>query len=779
MVDLLGIVQVFEHIQQFLHALGIVVRQFDGVFRTHRHAGFVSDQTCRFQRLFDRFKISIRRQHLNGTVFIRNDVICARIQRHFHHLVLAGAGGKDELTAVLELEYHRPFRAHIAAMFTEGVADLGNRANLVIRHGIDNDGGSANTVPLVADLFIHNTLQISGRLGDAVLHVLRRHIGCLALFYGQTQARIDTDITAAHAGSDHDLAHHPGPNALALLVLAPLAVLNIGPFAVSCHGKSFKNRYAIGLIVLFGDFMAPTNEAGIQIGQRQQGASAVQCFLRPDKANRHGLITGATGTGKTITLQTLAEGFSRIGVPVFMADIKGDLTGIALAGQSTEKLVKILAERALLAPDFVAFPTTLWDVFGEQGHPVRATVSDLGPLLLSRMLNLNETQAGVLQLVFKIADDDGLLLLDLKDLRAMCQHVGDNASSYTTEYGNVSAASIGAIQRGLMQIEGQGGEKFFGEPMLNIADFMQTDTQGWGVVNILAADKLMNAPRLYSTFLLWMLSELFETLPEVGDLDKPKMVFFFDEAHLLFNDAPKVLIERIELVVRLVRSKGVGVYFVTQNPLDIPDSVLAQLGNRVQHALRAFTPRDQKAVKSAAETMRANPGLDIGTAITELAVGEALVSLLDEKGRPSVTERVYVLPPSSQIGPITAEQRKALLESSIVAGVYEKAVDRDSAFEAIKGRTQQKLAPSPGTTSPPVPSQGPVRHSGTPAAEAPTAPERGILDGIGDLLGGGTRRTRASAGEQMIKSAASSIGREVGRQIIRGVLGSIFGGSRR
>ncbi|MCF8169030.1 MAG: DUF853 domain-containing protein [Rhodoferax sp.] len=527
--------------------------------------------------------------------------------------------------------------------------------------------------------------------------------------------------------------------------------------------------------------MASFDEAGILIGQRQHGSNPLQCFLRPDKANRHGLITGATGTGKTITLQTLAEGFSRNGVPVFLADIKGDLTGISQLGIGTPKLSNIIAERALPTPEFAAFPTTLWDVFGIQGHPVRATVSDLGPLLLARMLNLNETQAGVLQLVFKIADDDGLLLLDLKDLRAMCQHVGDNASSYTTEYGNVSAASIGAIQRGLMQIEGQGGTKFFGEPMLNIADFMQTDTRGWGVLNILAADKLMNSPRLYATFLLWMLSELFETLPEVGDLDKPKMVFFFDEAHLLFNDAPKVLIERIELVVRLVRSKGVGVYFVTQNPLDIPDTVLAQLGNRVQHALRAFTPRDQKAVKSAAETMRANPALDISTAITELAVGEALVSLLDDKGRPTVTERVYVLPPSSQIGPITAEQRKQLLESSIVAGVYERAVDRNSAFEALKGRADQRMpAQSKGGMSPPdsAPTQT-GQSSRSSSADTTQAPERGLLDGLGDLFGGGTRRTRASAGEQMIKSAASAVGREVGRQIIRGVLGGIFGGSRR
>jgi DNA helicase HerA-like ATPase len=523
--------------------------------------------------------------------------------------------------------------------------------------------------------------------------------------------------------------------------------------------------------------MAALDDPRILIAQHGD----TQCALLPNKANRHGLITGATGTGKTITLQTMAEGFSRLGVPVFMADIKGDLTGISQAGSPNPKLAKIIEERKLPEPTYQAFPTTLWDVFGEQGHPVRATVSDLGPLLLARMLNLNETQAGVLQLVFKIADDDGLLLLDMKDLRAMCQDVGDNASHYTTEYGNISAASIGAIQRGLMQVESQGGEKFFGEPMLNIADFMQTDAKGQGVVNILAADKLMNAPRLYATFLLWLLSELFETLPEVGDLDQPKMVFFFDEAHLLFNDAPKVLLERIELVVRLVRSKGVGVYFVTQNPLDIPDTVLAQLSNRVQHALRAFTPRDQKAVKSAADTMRANPGLDIGTAITELAVGEALVSFLDDKGRPCVTERVFVLPPSSQIGPISAEQRKALLADSLVAGVYEKAVDRESAFEAIKGRTQAR---QPAGTVAPAPSSGaPARAptTGAPAgtpAPAPAAPEKSIFDSLGDMLGGGARRTRTSVGEQLARSAASSIGREVGRQIIRGVLGGIFGGKR-
>jgi DNA helicase HerA-like ATPase len=489
----------------------------------------------------------------------------------------------------------------------------------------------------------------------------------------------------------------------------------------------------------------------------------IQCHLRPDKANRHGLITGATGTGKTITLQTLAEGFSKIGVPVFLADIKGDLTGISQAGKIGDKLAKVLAERGLEAPVSMACPTTLWDVFGEQGHPVRATVSDLGPLLLGRMLNLNDTQEGVLQLVFKIADDQGLLLLDLKDLRAMCQHVGDNAAQFRTQYGNISAASIGAIQRGLLQIEEQGGSQFFGEPMLDIADFMQTDGKGHGVVNVLAADKLMNSPRLYATFLLWLLSELFEQLPEVGDVDKPKLVFFFDEAHLLFNDAPKALIERIELVVRLVRSKGVGVYFVTQNPLDIPDTVLGQLGNRVQHALRAFTPRDQKAVKSAAETMRANPRLDIATAITELGVGEALVSFLDEKGRPAVTERVYVLPPGSQIGPVSPEQRKALITGSVVAGVYEKIVDRESAFERLSERTQAKQA----------------EVQAQQEAQAQEKAGGGLLDSLGGILGGGAKRTRASAGEQLIKSAASSIGREVGRQIIRGVLGSILGGGKR
>lgn len=491
--------------------------------------------------------------------------------------------------------------------------------------------------------------------------------------------------------------------------------------------------------------------------------SATECLLLPALANRHGLITGATGTGKTVTLQKMAEGFSEIGVPVFMADIKGDLSGISQPGSTGAKMAASLQERGIEIPQPLACPTTLWDVFGELGHPVRATVSDMGPLLIGRMLALNDTQMGVLNLVFKIADDNGLLLLDLKDLRAMLQHVGDNAKQFTTEYGNISAASVGAIQRGLVAIESQGGDKFFGEPMLDINDLMQTDAGGKGVVNILAAEKLMNSPRLYSTFLLWMLSELFERLPEIGDPDKPKLVFFFDEAHLLFNDAPKVLLERIELVVRLVRSKGVGVYFVTQNPLDIPDSVLAQLGNRVQHALRAFTPRDQKAVKATATTMRQNPNLDIERAITELAVGEALVSFLDTKGRPSVTERVFVLPPGSQIGPITVPQRQALLQNSLVAGIYEKAIDRESAYEILQARTAN-LQPANG--------------KGAPAA----ADNGGLLGGLNDVLFGSTGPRggqRDGLVQTMAKSTVRTMGTTLGRQILRGVLGSIFGGSKR
>jgi DNA helicase HerA-like ATPase len=493
-----------------------------------------------------------------------------------------------------------------------------------------------------------------------------------------------------------------------------------------------------------------------------------ECGLLPGLTNRHGLITGATGTGKTVTLQTIAEKLSNIGVPVFMADVKGDLTGVSQKGGIGAKMAATLKERGLDQPESLACPVTLWDVFGEQGHPVRATVSDMGPLLLGRMLNLNETQAGVLNLVFKIADDNGLLLLDLKDLRAMLQHVGENASQFTTEYGNISAASVGAIQRGLLQIEAQGGDKFFGEPMLNIADFMQTEG-GKGVINILTADKLMNSPRLYATFLLWLLSELFEHLPEIGDPDQPKLVFFFDEAHLLFNEAPKALVERIELVVRLVRSKGVGVFFVTQNPLDIPDSVLAQLGNRVQHALRAFTPRDQKAVKATATTMRQKPGLDIEKAITELAVGEALVSFLDDKGRPTITERVFVLPPGSQIGPITPEQRKALIANSLVAGVYEKTVDRESAYEKLKGRSE---------TAPDAPIVAGKAGAGGAAAQE----SGGVMGSLNEILFGSTGPRGGKhdgLAQTMAKSAVRTMGTTMGKEILRGVLGGIFGSKKR
>ncbi|MDD2546459.1 MAG: DUF853 family protein [Burkholderiaceae bacterium] len=496
--------------------------------------------------------------------------------------------------------------------------------------------------------------------------------------------------------------------------------------------------------------------------------ASTQCLLLPDMANRHGLITGATGTGKTVTLQTLAENFSRIGVPVFLADIKGDLSGISQPGHVPARMAAVLQERGLPAPTPWACPTTLWDVWGEQGHPVRATVSDMGPLLLGRLLNLNETQLGVLQLVFKVADDQGLLLLDMKDLRAMLQHVGEHSRDFTTAYGNVSAASIGAIQRGLLQIEQQGGSQFFGEPMLNIQDFMQT-VDGQGVVNVLAADQLMHAPRLYATFLLWMLSELFEQLPEIGDPEVPKLVFFFDEAHLLFNEAPRVLIERIELVVRLVRSKGVGVYFVTQNPLDIPDKVLSQLGHRVQHALRAFTPRDQKAVQTAATTMRPQAGLDIEAAITELAVGEALVSFLDAKGRPCPTERVYVLPPGSQIGPITPAQRQALRQNSLVAGVYENTVDRESAYEKLQGGPPASAA-APGT--------GPAAEP----AQAPGEAGSGLLGGLNEVLFGSTGPRggrRDGLAQTLAKSAVRTMGTTLGREILRGVLGGILGGRRR
>jgi hypothetical protein len=481
--------------------------------------------------------------------------------------------------------------------------------------------------------------------------------------------------------------------------------------------------------------------------------------LLPRMANRHGLIAGATGTGKTVTLARLAQEFSRIGVPVFLADVKGDLAGISQAGGESPKVKERVKELALDGFEFAPCPAMFWDVFGEQGHPVRATVSDMGPLLLARMLNLNETQEGVLTLIFKIADDNGWLLLDLKDLRAMAQFVGDNAKQFTTDYGNISAASVGAIQRALLGLEQQGADKFFGEPALNLDDLMQT-VDGKGVVSILAADKLMSSPKVYATLLLWLLAELFENLPEIGDREKPKLVFFFDEAHLLFEDAPKALGDKIEQVVRLIRSKGVGVYFVTQNPLDIPEEVLGQLGNRVQHALRAFTPKDQKAVKAAAETFRANPGLKVAEVIGELEVGEALLSMLDEKGSPMPVERAKVAPPGVRLGPVTPAERKEIIAASPVAGHYEKAVDRESAYEVLKGRAEaaQKAASQTATSQ-------------QPAGD-------GLL---GDLLGGSTGPRggrREGVVEAMAKSAARSIGTQIGRQIIRGVLGSLLGGRR-
>ena len=515
------------------------------------------------------------------------------------------------------------------------------------------------------------------------------------------------------------------------------------------------------------------------------------CAILPAFANRHGLITGATGTGKTVTLQLLAERFSKIGIPVFAADVKGDLSGIAKAGQLTPKFDARLKSLQLQAPAFDGCAVTFWDVFGEKGHPLRATVSDLGPLLLARMLNLNDTQEGVLNIVFKIADDNGLLLLDAKDLRAMLQYVADNASSFQTQYGNISAASVGAIQRGLLSLENQGADKFFGEPMLNLDDLIQTDEKGHGIVNILVADKLLNAPKLYASFLLWLLSELFEKLPEIGDPEKPKLVFFFDEAHLLFTDAPKVLLDKIEQVVRLIRSKGVGVYFVTQNPLDIPDTVLGQLGNRVQHALRAFTPRDQKAVKAAATTMRPNPGLDIEAAITELGVGEALVSFLDEKGRPQPTRRAQVMPPGGQIGAIDDAERKGLIDASIVAGVYEKVVDRESAYEIIKGRVAQPAgAASSNAVSNAGPSSSASADASTavrtptlpiPTAGAPAPAGGGLWGNIGGVLFGttGPRGGRHDGMvDSMARSAARTMGSSVAREIARGVLGSILGKRR-
>ena len=478
--------------------------------------------------------------------------------------------------------------------------------------------------------------------------------------------------------------------------------------------------------------------------------------LLPRMANRHGLIAGATGTGKTVTLQILAEEFSNRGVPVFAADVKGDLSGISQPGRPHPKIDERVALLGLEDFEFGGFSTTFWDVFGKQGHPVRTTISDMGPLLLSRLLNLNDTQQGVLTLVFRVADDNGWLLLDLKDLRSMLQFVAENARDFRTLYGNISAASVGAIQRRLLTLEDQGGKKLFGEPALNLQDLMQTDDRGRGMINLLAADQLMNSPMLYGTFLLWLMSELFENLPEVGDREKPRLVLFFDEAHLLFDDASDVLLDKIEQVVRLIRSKGVGVYFVTQNPLDIPDTVLGQLGNRIQHALRAYTPRDQKAVKAAADTFRPNPKLDTRRVITELGVGEALVSTLDAKGRPRMVQRTMIRPPRSQIGPITKRLRRELMDQSLLVGVYDKRIDRKSAYEYLQARAE-KLAEE------------------QQAEEVAKAREKELAR----VRKGRGGRQRQTVMEAFLKSAARAIGSQTGRQLIRGVLGSLFGGGRR
>ena len=483
-------------------------------------------------------------------------------------------------------------------------------------------------------------------------------------------------------------------------------------------------------------------------------------YLLPALANRHGCITGATGTGKTVTLQVLAEAFSRQGTPVFLADAKGDLSGISQAAQPNPKLQERLQKLGLPEPAWGANPVTFWDIFGEQGHPVRATVSDMGPLLLGRILELNDTQEGVLNIVFRVADDEGQLVLDLKDLRAMLQNVSDRAAQLRAQYGNVSAASVGAIQRALLRLETEGADRFFGEPALDVMDWIRTDSSGRGMINVLAADKLMQSPRLYAVFLLWMLADLYERLPEVGDLDKPRLVFFFDEAHLLFTGAPKALLEKVEQVVRLIRSKGVGIYFVTQNPLDIPDTVLGQLGNRVQHALRAFTPRDQKAVKTAAQTMRPNPGLDIEAAITELGVGEALVSLLDEKGRPNPTERAWLVAPGSRIGPATDAERQAVRQASLLGLKYDQAVDRESAYEVLARRAAG------------APAAEPAGQQGAPAKQ-----DDGLMGAVNDFLFG-TTGPRGGKKDGLVQSMVKTEARRAATKLLRGVLGSLLGGKR-
>ena len=501
-------------------------------------------------------------------------------------------------------------------------------------------------------------------------------------------------------------------------------------------------------------------------------------------ANRHGLIAGATGTGKTVTLKVLAESFSRLGVPVFLADAKGDVSSLAQAGASNPKFDERIKSLGIDSIPFAASPVVFWDLFAEQGHPIRTTITEIGPLLLARMLNLNDTQEGVLSAVFRIADDQGMLLIDFKDLKAMIGYVSEHAAEFKAEYGNLSPASLGAIQRNLLALADQGGDQFFGEPSLNILDFIQTDSNGHGYINILAADKLMNTPKLYATFLLWMLSELFEQLPEVGDMDKPKLVFFFDEAHLLFDNANVALQEKIEQVVRLIRSKGVGIYFVTQNPLDLPESVLGQLGNRVQHALRAFTPKDQKAVKTAADTFRANPEFKVEQAITELAVGEALISCLDEQGTPQVVQRAWVMPPYSSFSPISSEQRQALISQSIVAGIYEKRLDRESAFELLQNKVVERQQQAVQIEQEKQQAKEQELLAKQQAKEAKTLAKQQAREQerIAKEQQKGAER-EAKQREKLIqdtvgtfaKSAARSLGGSTGQKIVRGLLGSLFG----
>ena len=496
-------------------------------------------------------------------------------------------------------------------------------------------------------------------------------------------------------------------------------------------------------------------------------------ILHSQFANRHGLIAGATGTGKTVTLKVLAESFSRLGVPVFLADAKGDVSSLAKAGSSSPKFDERLKLLNLETVPFAASPVVFWDLFGEQGHPIRSTVSEIGPLLLSQMLNLNDTQEGVLSAIFRIADDQGLLLIDFKDLKSMISYVSEHTSDFQAEYGNLSPASLGAIQRNLLALADQGGEQFFGEPSLNILDFIQTDSQGRGNINLLAADKLMNTPKLYATFLLWMLSELFEQLPEVGDMNKPKLVFFFDEAHLLFDNASEALQEKIEQVVRLIRSKGVGIYFVTQNPLDLPESVLGQLGNRVQHALRAFTPKDQKAVKTAADTFRANTEFKVDQAITELGVGEALISCLDEQGIPQMVERGWVMPPYSSFSPITPEERKVLMSQSIVAGIYEQAVDRESAYEHL----QQKVVQRQQQAATEEIAKQQAKEQETRAKQQAREQERMASEQQKEEQRATKKREKMTQDilGTFAKSAARSLGGSTGQKIVRGLLGSLFG----